>query len=197
MPVSKRLRFEILRRDGHTCRYCGCSAPEVKLTVDHVVAVALGGSDDPSNLVAACADCNNGKSSLPADAPLVADVAADALRWATAIELVANARAAKRAESAHIHAAFIDKWNTWTFRRGIHDYHFNLPGNWRASVERFLDLGLQMDDLHELVDVAMGSRSDDPWRYFCGCCWRRVEQAQKEAREIVEFYKDADWGHNG
>lgn len=41
MSVSKRLRFEVLRRDNHTCRYCGSSAPEVKLTIDHVVPVAL------------------------------------------------------------------------------------------------------------------------------------------------------------
>ena len=56
MAVSKRTRFEVLRRDNHTCRYCGQSAPDVKLTVDHVLPVALGGHDDPTNLVAACKD---------------------------------------------------------------------------------------------------------------------------------------------
>lgn len=54
MAVSKRTRYEVLRRDNHTCRYCGGSAPDVRLTVDHVLPVTLGGSDDPSNLVAAC-----------------------------------------------------------------------------------------------------------------------------------------------
>lgn len=34
MAVSKRTRYEVLRRDNHACRYCGASAPEVKLTVD-------------------------------------------------------------------------------------------------------------------------------------------------------------------
>src|SRR6185369_3226628 len=62
MAVSKRLRFEILRRDNHTCRYCGRSAPEVKLTVDHVKPEALGGRTEPDNLVAACSDCNAGKT---------------------------------------------------------------------------------------------------------------------------------------
>ena len=57
MPVSKRLRYEILRRDNHACRYCGGTAPDVVITVDHVVPVALGGSDDAGNLVAACKDC--------------------------------------------------------------------------------------------------------------------------------------------
>lgn len=58
MTVSKRIRFEVLRRDNYTCRYCGGSAPDVKLTVDHVMPVALG---DPTNLVTACKDCNAGK----------------------------------------------------------------------------------------------------------------------------------------
>lgn len=57
MAVSKRTRFEVLRRDNHTCRYCGQAAPDVKLTVDHVTPVALGGTDDPANLVTACAEC--------------------------------------------------------------------------------------------------------------------------------------------
>ena len=58
MPLTKRIRFEILKRDNHTCRYCGASAPEATLTVDHVLPLALGGTDQPNNLVAACKDCN-------------------------------------------------------------------------------------------------------------------------------------------
>lgn len=59
MSVSKRLRFEILRRDNHACRYCGATAAEGPLTIDHVLAVALGGTDEASNLVTACSwpDC--------------------------------------------------------------------------------------------------------------------------------------------
>ncbi|MFD9276847.1 HNH endonuclease [Streptomyces mirabilis] len=63
MAVSKRLRYEILRRDRYTCRYCGASAPDAPMRVDHVTPVALGGTDHPSNLVAACEPCNSGKSS--------------------------------------------------------------------------------------------------------------------------------------
>lgn len=40
MAVSKRLRYEILRRGNHTCRYCGASAPDVPLRVDHVTLTA-------------------------------------------------------------------------------------------------------------------------------------------------------------
>jgi 5-methylcytosine-specific restriction endonuclease McrA len=33
MPVNKRTRFEVFKRDNHTCRYCGGTAPDVVLTV--------------------------------------------------------------------------------------------------------------------------------------------------------------------
>lgn len=74
MAVSKRLRYEVLRRDSHTCRYCGRRAPAISLTVDHVMPRTLGGGDDLDNLVAACLDCNAGKSSSRPDAALIESV---------------------------------------------------------------------------------------------------------------------------
>lgn len=71
MAVSKRTRFEILKRHGFRCFYCGASplqnALTVKLHADHVEPRSKGGEDDPANLVAACGDCNLGKSNIPLD----------------------------------------------------------------------------------------------------------------------------------
>lgn len=39
MAVSKRIRFEVLRRDGYKCHYC--HSQEKKLTIDHVIPQAL------------------------------------------------------------------------------------------------------------------------------------------------------------
>ncbi|QNJ56299.1 HNH endonuclease [Gordonia phage Ohgeesy] len=184
MAVSKRLRYEILRRDNHMCRYCGATAPDVPLTVDHVIPIALGGGDDPSNLVTACRDCNAGKTSSSPDGPIVADVAADALRWARAMEEVARRRAAERTAKRATHEAFLtNSWNRWTY--GRERFHFELPTDWRQSVDQFLAAGLDLGDLDELVDVAMESRSRDPWKYFCGCCWRRIGQMQQQAQALV------------
>lgn len=60
--MNIRLRFAILTRDNFTCRYCGRKAPDVTLEVDHIEPRALGGSDDPRNLITACWDCNHGKA---------------------------------------------------------------------------------------------------------------------------------------
>lgn len=60
-------RKNILRRDGHTCQYCG--HVEVQLTIDHILPRARGGVESWENLVAACVKCNNKKGDrTPAEA---------------------------------------------------------------------------------------------------------------------------------
>ncbi len=59
--LSKKVRFEIFKRDDFTCQYCGGDNPS---TVDHVVAKNNGGDDRPSNLVLACKSCNSVKRDL-------------------------------------------------------------------------------------------------------------------------------------
>lgn len=68
MSVSKRVRFEVFKRDGFKCAYCGATPNDGPLHVDHVDPKAGGGSDDPANLVTACAACNLGKSDVPLSA---------------------------------------------------------------------------------------------------------------------------------
>lgn len=60
--ISKGLRFDVFQRDEHTCQYCGRSAPDVELELDHIHPVAEGGTDDLDNLTTSCFDCNRGKS---------------------------------------------------------------------------------------------------------------------------------------
>lgn len=73
--LGKKLRFEIFRRDGFTCRYCGAQPPTVVLEVDHIQARSRGGSDDPTNLITSCSHCNSGKgaSTIEASARLRPD----------------------------------------------------------------------------------------------------------------------------
>ena len=185
MAISKRLRYEILRRDNHACRYCGGVAPDVALTVDHVVPRALGGEDVPANLVAACKDCNAGKSSMPADSSVVEDVASDALRWAKAMELVAVGRAVERDEARERYEHFLTHWNNWTYTYMGEVKTVSLPNDWKRSLDQFLGAGLDMEDIEELIEVAMTAKNRDEWKYFCGCCWRRISDAQQHAASIV------------
>ena len=65
--VPKRVRFEVFKRDSFKCQYCGVSAPDVLLQIDHIKPVADGGNNDITNLVTACASCNSGKSDKALD----------------------------------------------------------------------------------------------------------------------------------
>lgn len=51
-------RREVLRRDKHTCQYCGSTK---HLTLDHVIPVSKGGKHTWDNIVTACESCNNRK----------------------------------------------------------------------------------------------------------------------------------------
>ena len=181
MAVSKRLRFEILKRDNHQCRYCGGVAPDVILTIDHIKPIALGGSDTPDNLVAACRDCNAGKSSVPADAPLVDEVAESAVRWAAAMKQVAEMRARELDDHFQMMDWFYSEWNCWTNWRG--DF-YDADGA-EASIPQFITAGLTTQEIKHLIEVAMKSQAKDKWRYFCGCCWKRIRQNQELAAQIV------------
>lgn len=61
MSITKKIRFEVFKRDKFTCQYCGQQAPDVTLQVDHIEPKSAGGSDDILNLVTSCFDCNQGK----------------------------------------------------------------------------------------------------------------------------------------
>lgn len=60
--LSKKLRFEVFKRDSFTCQYCGSKAPDVILEVDHLTPVAEGGTNEFLNLLTSCFSCNRGKS---------------------------------------------------------------------------------------------------------------------------------------
>lgn len=60
-PITKKTRFEVFKRDRFKCQYCGRTAPDVVLEVDHIQPVSKGGSNDILNLITSCKECNRGK----------------------------------------------------------------------------------------------------------------------------------------
>jgi hypothetical protein len=198
LAISKRLRYEVLRRDNHTCRYCGAQAPEVKLVVDAVVPEALGGSHkDPANLVTACDPCNNGKSSSSPDAPLVAEVAADALRWAQAMQQ-AQARMLASLESRQAdRQQFAEWWDAWSYEYAGERHTFDRPGGWEQTVDRLTAAGLPLSVLEDCIDLAMARsqvRGDQKFRYMCGIAWSKLTELQEAARVIATDVADDDSG---
>ncbi|WP_374457735.1 HNH endonuclease [Nocardioides sp.] len=182
MAVSKRTRYEVLRRDNHTCRYCGGKAPDVVLTVDHVTPVALGGTDDPSNLVAACKDCNAGKSSTTPDAALVEDVKQADIKWAAAMARAAEVLAAEREKRADYYAWFVLAWEP----SGL-----SVPDEAEWSLGRLFDAGLPAEEMCAAAHYAgKATGIYDPFNYFMGVCWRKVSALHETAKQILATEED-------
>lgn len=62
--ISKKLRFEVFKRDKFICQYCGQKAPDVILVIDHIQPVSKKGTNDIINLITSCHACNSGKSNV-------------------------------------------------------------------------------------------------------------------------------------
>lgn len=68
---STRLRNRAFRRQGGRCHYCSISMtrgdhPQINTTctAEHLVPLALGGTNDERNIVAACNKCNTERGRL-------------------------------------------------------------------------------------------------------------------------------------
>lgn len=197
MPVTKRLRFEILRRDNNTCQYCGSKAPDVTLHVDHLIPVALGGSDKPDNLVAACKDCNLGKSSMPADAPILEAVGAQAAAYALEMVDKMTTLRASYEESAQYIDDFDAAWNIWVAPSTREPSP--RPDNWRSSIRRWHGMGVPFDLIDEAIEKAMvkkGLRGEYPkFSYMAGIIWRRLDDIRTPdnlTQETVRTYTQKD-----
>ena len=60
--VSRRVRYQVFTEDNFRCQVCGRGAKNgVKLTVDHIIPVDWGGTNDRLNLNTLCEECNSGK----------------------------------------------------------------------------------------------------------------------------------------
>lgn len=183
MAVSKRTRFEVLKRDNYTCRYC--RSTEAELTIDHVLPVALGGTDEPDNLVAACRDCNAGKSSTGPSEGVVADVSDEQMRWADAMKRAAEVRAERQAEIDAYVDQFDERWGRL----------WSVPRDYESTLEALFKSGLPVDLMLRCVDITINARGVySRFSYFCGVAWRHVNELQEIARELIDEQKESESG---
>lgn len=186
MAVGKRLRFEVLKRDGFLCVYCGATAKATQLHVDHIVPVSKGGSDDPSNLTTSCETCNLGKSDVELHEanPRVAVPLAEAVARAEAAAQLADAQAAKaRAVDALVDRARV----LWSRHVGG-----NVPRSVDGALRRLV-IGENADDLEaamQAVSRKRGLKGQDKPRYFFGVLRRiREEREERSLTEAERFEK--------
>lgn len=178
MSVSKKKRFDVFKRDGFTCQYCGRKPPEVVLQADHIDPVALGGGDEIENLLTACVDCNQGKKHFPLDqvpAPLAdraAELAERELQIKEYRKFLRSVKKRKQSEvdevAAHFTKLFPGSCLTERFKE--------------VSIKKFLET-FAVEELNDNLTLAYRNiakkRAPDPEatiKYFCGICWNKIKE---------------------
>jgi CRISPR/Cas system Type II protein with McrA/HNH and RuvC-like nuclease domain len=175
MAISKKIRFEVFKRDGFRCAYCGKTPPEVMLEVDHIDPKSKGGEDDINNLITACFDCNRGKRNILLDK--IPNQMNDNLEILQSKELQLKEyrkyikKIEKRLNNNMDEIEDIFKKNYPNI--GFTDQFKN------ATLKNFLNKFLTFEEVKEAMYIACSFKNkegeeEDCIRYFCGVCWRKI-----------------------
>lgn len=200
-------RFEVFKRDGFKCNYCGRGTPDVVLEVDHIVPQAEGGGDELHNLVTACWDCNRGKGATTLDsrAPVI-DIETQTDLINERERQIRAYNEAKRVERERKNTDFEDAWNYWFTIWNVdsapryYTPHENALRRWVAV--------LGPDDVKDAMDIARAKftyLNSNPVKYLAGICkWKIFERENRVAicsicKQRIELDEDedpaADWVH--
>lgn len=57
-----------------------------------------------------------------------------------------------------------------------------LPDGWRDSVRTFLERGMTSPAFADAVAATIQAAPEDPWRYFCACCWNALGRRSSMVR---------------
>jgi len=175
--LSKKLRFDVFKRDGFTCQYCGVHPSSgVVLEVDHIIPVADGGSNNIDNLITACFACNRGKgagllSSIPQSLEdKAADVAENEAQIRAYHEVLESKKKRRDDELWSVADIFMDRFGDETILRTR-----------LASIRTFLD-NLDYYEVLEAMEIAVDKKLSrfPAFKYFCGICWRKIKRANNE-----------------
>ena len=171
MPLSKKIRFEVFKRDGFCCQYCGNNPPLVVLEVDHIQPKSKGGSDDIDNLVTSCFDCNRGKSNIELNIlPQKTEEKALLIKekeeqYAAYKKLLSSIKRRINKEIKIVDTVYTKYFSGWCLSDG---FKIN-------SLKKFI-VSLGLSFVEEAMNKAcykIGDK-DRAIKYFCGICWNKM-----------------------
>lgn len=170
--ISKKTRFEVFKRDGFRCVYCGATPLAELLHVDHVIAVAQGGDSDMDNYCTSCVPCNLGKGarsladipqSLADKAKNIAEQEAQIVGYQT---IIAGRR--QRLED-----------ETWQVVQLLEPGCESFNRKDFQSIKMFIEK-IGLDETIESMESSQlrGFGKPSTLRYFYAICWRKVRELQ-------------------
>ncbi len=174
-PLSKKIRFDVFKRDGFVCQYCGAHPPDALLEPDHITPVCEGGTNDIGNLVTACFNCNRGK-------------AGNLLTVVPKSLIEQGAEVKEREDQIAGYSAIME-----ARRERIEDDMWRvadtlIPESSKNGMvrDRLISIKQFMEKLglHDTLDAAEIAIARKPysesvrWKYFCGVCWTKIRNGQ-------------------
>lgn len=173
--ISKKLRFEVFKRDGFACQYCGSHPPEVILEPDHIDPVCNGGTNHIDNLITSCFNCNRGKSGN-----LLTSIPKSLKEKSKEIaEREEQIRGYRDVIQCQLDRIEDDMWAVADTL--VEDASKDgMRRDWLQSIKTFNS----RLDLHLVIDAAEIARARHPFNeknrfsYFCGVCWNRIKEAK-------------------
>lgn len=169
--TSKRMRFEVFKRDNFECQYCGAKPPKVPLEIDHIVPVSKNGKTTKDNLITACFDCNRGKSNIELDdvpRPLIETIERKKIAQ---LQYLDYKKVLKKAEK-------IIKEDIETVADIYCDsFGYELASNFKIQVKNFIKK-LGVEETQEAMEIAcsrISHNKEKAKKYFCGVCWNKIK----------------------
>lgn len=174
--ISAKVRFDVFKRDGFECQYCGATPPAVILHVDHITPVAEGGDNSEENLVTACERCNLGKGATP----LTKIPESLAKKSERIKEQEAQISGYREVVEARNERRDRDVWSVIDVFDATFSVDSEIVGfrrDWFRSIARFIDL-IGVTDVIEAMEIATDTKYSGEskcFKYFCGICWNRIK----------------------
>lgn len=166
--LSKKVRFDVFKRDGFVCQYCGAYPPSAVLECDHIHPVADGGSNSIDNLVTSCIECNRGKAATPLT------VVPQSLAEKAALVAEREAQLRGYSEVMQARVSRLDD-ETWDILDRLFPGEGSAPHDAFLGTKRFIDR-LGFFPVLEAAEIALaaGIPARRLFLYFCGVCWNKV-----------------------
>lgn len=169
--ISKKLRFEIFKRDSFTCQYCGSTPPKVALEIDHITPVSKGGNNNTENLITSCFNCNRGKSNI--ELKRIIPTMAESLKSMVAKEeqlkefkkFTKKIKRRRNREINRVAKIYEEEFEGWLLTSSFK----------KNSIGRFLK-ELPIHEVEEAMEQATSIIADEDGaiKYFCGICWNKI-----------------------
>jgi hypothetical protein len=176
VAISKKIRFEVFKRDGFTCAYCGKAPPDIVLEVDHIEPKSKGGGDGMENLVTSCFECNRGKKHIQLDKvppkileqmEIMKEMQEQLKAYRYVMQLAEETLEQDIIKIDDVYHEYFDMWR-------LSDHFKNV------SLRMFLkkiDVFRVKEAMIKACNVT--EDSEKAIKYFCGICWKIIKGTDK------------------